>query len=420
MIKHDAEATLLGCLIVTPSHIDSLQDKLTQEGLWGYPPHKLICDKLLELKRDKRDIDAIILKESLTSSQLADIGGASYIATLIASVPERANPESYYSVVYDAKLRRDYMDLGERLIKGAQENDSVESLATAAESIKQRHNSVSGLSISDASDQAIVRLSEEKDAGVDLHYSVKALDEILGGIRRKKLTIVGGKTSHGKTTIARNVIALHNLVTNEKAKILYNGFENVEDIPMAMASALHGIPLTQFTQAHKLSEEQYNRCQQALLSLQQFRDRMVIMGAESLSKVRSVVRSFKPDIVILDYVQRYAEKYSSGDLKRGCSSAASQMQDIALEFNCSSFVLSQIRRLENDRRHAAPEIGDLKESGDLENFADNIILNWWPFREHLDGARDHPRDYRFIIGKNKTGPCLPIAARLDVDTLVIS
>lgn len=420
MIKHDAEASLLGCLIVNPSEIDKLQDKLMQEGLWGYPPHKMICDKLIELKNEKRDIDAIILKESFTSSQLADIGGTSYIATLIASVPERANPESYYRVVYDAALRRSYSKLGERLIKGAQENNNIEELANLAESVKVQHNDVNAPTITDASDAALVRLAEEKASGVDLHYSVPALDEVLGGIKRKKLTIIGGKTSHGKSTVARNVIALHNLVKNEKAKILYNGFENVDDIPMAMASALHGIPLTWFTQPHKLSEEQYDKAQFAILSLQQFRDRMVIMGAESLSKVRSVVRSFKPDIVILDYVQRYAEKFHGSDIKRGCATAASQMQDIALEFNTSSFVLSQIRRLENERRHAAPEIGDLKESGDLENFADNIVLNWWPFREHLDGQKDHPANYRFIIGKNKTGPCMPIPARIDVDTLVIT
>lgn len=420
MIKHDAEASLLGCLITTPAEIDRLQDKLSQEGLWGYKPHELICRKLIQLRKDKTPIDAVILKEAFTSSELAEIGGPSYIATLVASVLESSSPDSYYKVVYDAFLRRSYSDLGERLIKASAENETVESIAEMAESVKTKHLEVKAPTISEATDEAIDRLLVERTNGVDLFYGVRPLNEIMGGIRRKKLTLIAGKTSHCKSTVARNVIALHNLVENKKCRVLYNGFENVEDIPMAMASARSGVPLTVFTKAYDAKESDFNRAGEALTQLREFKDRMVIMPGESMAKMRSVCRAFKPDIVILDYIQRYAEKHMTGDDKRNfVSRTASQMQDIALEFNCAAFVLSQIKRLENDRRHQAPEIGDLKESGDLENYADNIILLHWPWRDVLSDREFRPDDYRFIIGKNKLGPCLEIRARLNVDTLTI-
>jgi replicative DNA helicase len=95
------------------------------------------------------------------------------------------------------------------------------------------------------------------------------------------------------------------------------------------------------------------------------------------------------------------------------------MQDLAIEKNCAVFCYSQFSRRTEEQRGRMPQVEDLKESGDIENYSDGIILLWWPWRDTLD-SRKKPNEYKFLIRKNKTGPCLDVDSYINLDTLKIS
>ena len=419
MIKQEAEACLLGSLIVSQGDLDSYIDKLTASH-FGYLPHRLVLDKLVELRNAKVAIDIITLKESLSESDLGQIGGSSYLASLIANVPDPPPTESYWRIVNDAYIKREYRSLADKIIKATEGDGDADAIAGILEKVKVSNGNTKVPDLFEVSGAAMERLSQERTTGVDLFFGIRALDELMGGIKRGKLYTVGGKTSHGKTTVAANMI-LHSLKVNHKCRILYNGFENIEDLPIKIASMNSGIPLTNFVKPYSITEAQFDATMVALSQLGEFKDRLLICSGEHVNKMKSVCRDFKPDITILDYVQRHAEKYSSGesdDSKRSAVSATtSRLQDIAIEFNSAVFNLSQFKRLPDDRRLKEPDIGDLKESGDIENYSDNIILLWWPWRETLSDSNFRANDYRLLVKKNKLGPCMPVKCSIDLETL---
>src|SRR3990167_2501822 len=89
---------------------------------------------------------------------------------------------------------------------------------------------------------SVDRLRKE---GIDLKTGFTAVDDCLGGLRRGTLTVIGGKTSQGKTSVCVN-IARNNLLSSEKTKILYNGFENIDQFATRLAAIEHNIPLDWF------------------------------------------------------------------------------------------------------------------------------------------------------------------------------
>lgn len=420
MIKQDAEANFLASLIVDNSAIGGYLDKVTPDH-FGLDAHKLIWMNLQELAERKVAVDLITIKETFNGEDLRAIGGASYLASLVANLPASPNTDSYWSIVNDAYIRRSYKAAAAEVAVKAESGAPIEEVHLAADKVRSIKGSDGCPSFTVAVDSATERVVREKSVGIDLKFGISGLDSLFGGLRRRLLTTVGGKTSHGKTTVAKNIIK-NLLNSNKTSKILYNGFENIDDFPLGLASIDSNVPLDWFVKPHMTNEDQMANVILALDKLHDYKDRLVMLNCASISTMRQVAREFGPDIVVLDYVQRYAAKYSTGseETRHNVAKVTSDLQDIALEFNCHAFNLSQLRRFSEERRHKRPDINDLKESGDIENYSDNIILLYWPWRDTMDDQKDAKNKYEFLVAKNKTGPCTEITATIDLNTLRIT
>lgn len=416
-----SEKAILGLTIVEPDqHVDQLSDLL---DLLQSDTHRFLASRLVQLYQKHKSLDLIILHDSLTKEELKEIGGSGYLASLVSGLPEKPNWDALAANVRAAYKTRRYKDLADRLcsaLASGESNEALDAIITSAKDDKA--DVVNAPNIAVAAENAARNVDEIRNVGVDLHFGVSQLDSTLGGIRRKKLYTVGGRTSQGKTTVCANIIQ-NNLIQNKDAKIYYNGFENIDEIPIRLASINSNVKLETFIKPHEAKEEDYCDALVALEDLKGFEDRLLISFGDSVSQMRQVCKSYRPDIVFVDYIQRLAHKYNLGGsdrLSHAIGKAVSDLQDIAIDYNCAMFCCSQFRRSASEFRGKEPSIEDLKESGDIENESDNIILLWWPWRETLDDKRHIQDQYRFLIRKNKLGPCGDIPSKINLETLKIT
>ncbi len=380
-----------------------------------------MLDSLLKLYEKHKTYDLILLHDSLDKSDLERAGGAGYLAGLVAGLPKDPSFDALLDILKDAAKRRSYKEMADRLMAALNDGAEIEKLERIA-AIPEVKEDVKAPTIKVAVNSAAAALDDIRNNGVDLHFGVAKLDDTLGGIRRKKLYTIGGRTSQGKTTVCANLI-LNNLKLNPKSKVYYNGFENVDELPIRLASLQSGTRLDWFLKPHLIKEDEYADTLAALGDLEDYDDRLIIAFGDSVKQMRQVCKSYKPDIVFVDYIQRLAHKYSLGSndrLSHAIGKAVSDLQDIAIDFNCAMFCASQFRRSPSEFRGKEPSIEDLKESGDIENESDNIILLWWPWRETLDDKRYIQNQYRFLVRKNKLGPCLDVYSQINLETLRIS
>ena len=414
----EAEGSLIGCIILRNDIIPRVASCIEPEAFF-FDTNKLVYEAILNAFNLKNIVDLVVLRDAL-GEQLATIGGLERLAYYVEGAPNTDNWTAYLKIVEEKwRLREAYVhakEITDIAVKGG----SIDKVWEIADSIKSVRRTADGhRNLSASADAALTSLDEVRKSGVDLKTGWADIDADLGGIRRKMLYIVGAKTSNLKTSVACN-IAANEMVT--KKRVLFNGFENVDQIPVRIASIYSGIPLDYFLKPDLCTEEQYKSVRDSMSVLKDMKDRMMIMNGASVMQMRAMCDEFKPDIVFVDYIQRYAHKYALGAeerLSHAVGKLASDLQDLAIEKNCAVFGLSQLTRRNEENRNRKPVVTDLKESGDIENYADVILLGWWPWRDDPTKGKD-PQEYYLIVAKNKLGPCVDRVKKVNVQTLEIS
>lgn len=420
----ESESCLLGCMIMEPTCIPKILAKVTEASFY-IEPYRLFFTGIKKTYAERKVVDMVLLKDTMDANDLVLAGGPDKMLGIVEGLPNAANWEGYLKTVKEKEELRHFLRVGETVSKGIYAGDypldrAKEAFTGCLFGGGKLANGL-GEDFGGAGRQAIETLNRYRTQGVDLGTGWKEIDKDLGGLRRKEMTVFGAKMSNCKTTVAINILC-HAILSSDKTKVLINAFENVDQVSTRATAIISGLPLEWFVKPQLASEEEYHKAADALKVLEVFKDRVIIMSSASIMDMRSVCDAFKPDLIILDYLQKYGQRYCSGKdglYAHEIGKVASDVQDLAKDFNAHSLLLSQLARRMQGDRNRPPEVPDLKESGDIENVADNILLGWWPWRDQPEGGKD-PSDYFIFEGKNKMGPCEKRIVKIDVRTLSIT
>jgi hypothetical protein len=267
--------------------------------------------------------------------------------------------------------------------------------------------------------EAELEMTSRAEGGPELTYGLIELDAKYN-LHRGHMAINAGPTSHAKTAAA-----LRLLLRGEERGLRGAAlcFEDLRSIPWKLASIKKQVPMEWFTRYYAQSPENRAAAVDALTDVRLMTN-IRIFPPMPLSDFEGQLKDWKPDIIILDYVQRYVECYFPETSKReGVGKTASDFQNIVQRHGAYGVLNCQVRRRENTKGGAGPPrrpgLSDLKESGDLENYADSVLLLWWPHRDRPDDADLDREDYRIEIAKDKLGPGGEVKLRFKGETMSI-
>jgi len=225
------------------------------------------------------------------------------------------------------------------------------------------------------------------------------LDQVLGGLRRKKITILGADTSFGKSSFA---IMVADEVMKGGANVLFLSCEDGEEMYaqrfMARRAGVNAFRIRD----NDLRDQDVSRMRMQAIAAQDAPFFLDVIGKPVEQAVRAVTDLCKEidfALVIVDYVQRFTAARRTQDKRTEVTYVAGLFSDAIKNGNAAGLILSQLRRPENMTK--PPTMHDLKESGDLENMAEHVLLG------HLEvnGEGEQRREQRhFYIAKNKDGP----------------
>lgn len=414
----EAEASIIGCMILHNECIPRVAATIEEDAFF-LETNKEVYKAIISGYSQKNIIDLVILKDSL-GDKLIGMGGPERLVYYVENTPNPGNWKAYLNIVESKWRMREAYVKAKEITDIAVKGGNLEEVWELADGIKSVRRMADGhKNIKDSAEASLASLEEIRKVGVDLKIGLAGIDANIGSVRRKQLYIIGAKTSNGKTSLALNIGA-NNMI--DKKKVLFASFENVDQVPTRTASILSGVPLDFYLKPNLCTEEEYKAVRDSMEMLKDMRDLMIVMNGPSVVQMRAMCDEFKPDIVFVDYIQRYAHKYALGtkeNLSHQIGKVASDLADLSIDKNCAVFALSQLSRRTEEHRNRKPVITDLKESGDLENYADCIMLPWWPWRDDPTGGKD-PQEYYIIVAKNKLGPCMDHCQKVNVQTLEIT
>jgi len=221
---------------------------------------------------------------------------------------------------------------------------------------------------------------------------IKQLDDKIaaGGVCGGEVMVIAAPTSCGKTQIALNVV-LANSLTHNRAGLYFSFEMQAKSLANRLVQTASGCNLKQArdgvmnTGDQKKVATAIDRLEAAPI----FTDHYVRSVEEMRSKARMFKRKHGIEWLVVDYLQLvpYDKRLKKHD---GIAQVSHDIKLMAMELDIPVFLLAQVNR-EGAKRDTGLTLYDLKDSGDIENDAD-IILLMWPDGKDVDEAKNIDTD----------------------------
>jgi len=409
----EAEQSVLGSLMLDKDSIIKIAD-LLKVGDFYKDDHNVIYEAMLELYEQHEPIDVLSTSNKLEEkNKLERIGGSSYLATLVNSVPTSAHIVHYAKVVQKKKLLRQLISAGNEIVEmGYQEEDDVEKTLDKAEQkifkVSQKYIKQDFIPIKSILEAAFNRIDElhkdgHKFRGVPTEFP--DLDSILAGLQKSDLIILAARPSVGKTALAMDIA--RNIGIKSKIPVGIFSLEMSSDqLIDRMLAAQAGIDLWRLRTGN-LKSDDFQKIGDAMGVLSEAPIFIDDTGSANIMEMRTMARRLQAEhnlgLIIIDYLQLMEGRYGGGDNRvNEISEISRSLKQLAREINIPILALSQLSRAVESRSPQIPKLSDLRESGSIEQDADVVMFLYREDREKPDTPNKNIVEVH--IAKHRNGP----------------
>ena len=410
----EAEQSVLGSILMDKDAIIKVADILKPEDFYR-EDHGTIYACILKLFEKRKPIDMVTLTDELEKEKkLKSIGGASYITTLVNSVPTAAHVTTYASMVHQkATLRRLISAAGNIAELGFQEAMDLDTILDKAEStlfnVSQNYVKSYFTPIKDILEQSfdrIDKLHKEKGSIRGVATGFHDLDNILAGLQPSDLVILASRPSIGKSSLALN-IADH-VACEGKLPVGIFSLEMSKEQIIDRLLCLRGAVDSWKLRTGNLEDEDFGKLNYAMGMLSEapiFIDDAPFLNVMELrTKARRLQMEHGLNLIVLDYLQLMTGVNSKGPENRvqEVSEISRSLKALARELNVPVLALSQLSRAVEHRPDRRPVLADLRESGSIEQDADVVMFIYR--EDYYDKETEKKNIAEILIRKHRNGP----------------
>ncbi len=407
----EAEQSVLGSLLIDRDAIIKVAAYLKSDDFYIHA-NGSIYQAVLDLYNKREPTDFITLSDELDRRGLLDdIGGVTYLSSLLNTVPTAVHVEYYGRIVERQATRRRLIDAGTRIVGiGFQDEVETEDALDAAEcelfDVSQKRQTKDFQSISDVIDRyfdQIDYLQQHRGDVVGVPTDYKDLDQLTGGLQRSDLLILAARPSMGKTAFALGV-AYGAAVQHGRSVGIFSLEMSADQLVQRLLATETGVD------SHRLrlgmiDDTEWDRISRAFGRLSEANIFIDDSANASIMDVRSKARRLQAekglDLLIIDYLQLMSGRRSENRVQE-ISEISRGLKGLARELNIPVVALSQLSRAVETRSDHRPMLSDLRESGSIEQDADIVMFIYRD--EKYDENSDKKGIAELIVAKHRNGP----------------
>jgi replicative DNA helicase len=375
--------------------------------------HRKIFTAILDLSEKSEPSDLITLSSILRDKkQLEGIGGESYLASLVDTVPSAANISYYSKIVKEKSILRKLIGAATEILnKSYDSNSDIDSVLDESEHtiFEISENKVKPTfypikEIIKDSFKTIESLYERKALITGVSTGYKKVDEITSGFQNSDLIIIAGRPSMGKTALAIN-IAQYASIENETPVAIFSLEMSKEQLAFRLLASEARVDSQRLRKGF-VGEVDWPKLTTAAGRLSEapiyIDDTPAISVLEMKAKARRLKAEKGLGLVILDYLQLMRGRGPSREQE--ISEISRSLKSLAKELEVPVVALSQLNRQVEARSDRRPQLADLRESGAIEQDADVIMFIYRD--EVYNKSEDNPEKglAEIIVGKQRNGP----------------
>ena len=413
------EQAVLAALMTVANSYAQVENLLTEEDFHA-TRHKLIFNAIVDLDSKNSPYDAVLVNQWLEMRNHGEAsGGEKYLMQLMSDAPSSFyNLQSYAEKLKDFTVCRQAEVEALKVIQQARHlttsrGELVQNAQAAFANLNTESASESLFHIHDAASNTFLEISRKMEAMIAGETMIKGiqtgiydLDKKLGDIEPGCLLVVAARPAMGKTTMMQ-LIANHVAIIQKKPVLIMSGEMPKEQIAMRLCCAMAPADIGVLRNApHKLPKEEFTAYTNAVVMLKNVPMQINDTSRPSIANIRESIRKTQHQYgfvgaVLVDYLQimKTTKPFAREDLK--IAYFTGELKAMAKEFNCVIVLLSQLNRELEKRPNKRPVLSDLRESGAIEQDADQIIFL---YRDEIYNKESQFRGIaEAIVGKNRHG-----------------
>jgi len=413
------EQAVLAALMTVAGSYAQVESLLTEQDFHA-TRHKLIFNAIVDLDSKNSPYDAVLVNQWLEMRNYGEAsGGEKYLMLLMSDAPSSFyNLQSYAEKLKDFTTCRKVEAEAQKVIQSARSltvsrGDLVLNAQTAFADLNTESGSESLFHIHDAASNTFIEISRKMEAMIAGETMIKGiqtgiydLDKKLGDIEPGCLMVVAARPAMGKTTMMQ-LIANHVAIIQKKPVLIMSGEMPKEQIAMRLCCAMAPADIGLVRNSpHKLPKDEFTAYTNAVVMLKNVPMQINDTSRPSIANIRESIRKIQHQygsvgVVLVDYLQimKTTKPFAREDLK--IAYFTGELKAMAKEFHCVIVLLSQLNRELEKRPNKRPMMSDLRESGAIEQDADQIVFLY------RDEVYNKETQYRgiaeAIVGKNRHG-----------------
>lgn len=338
----------------------------------------------------------------------AEAVGEEFVLDLFCASTDIDNAAHYAEQIREAALtRRVLAELGELRTNDLGGSDLVAAALQRLSGLGGQRAPDAGVPMSRLAqdvlnDVVAAQVRQEIGGGTwGLPTGLPELDGILGGLQRGVVTILAGRPSMGKSSLARTLADNVAGVAGCGGAHVFSLEDSRRAYAIRVLSDRSRVPLRQIRglslKSHALADLQHAATDLGDRANWIVDDSTGLSASQIAMRVRRHKDALKTAIVVVDYVQLLREPTARGDKRREVDTAMEGLVDLARKEDVALVLLSQLSRKCDERDDKRPLLSDLRESGTLEQGADAVLFLYRPDVYGEQGPAE------LIVRKNKHG-----------------
>ncbi|XYH95728.1 replicative DNA helicase [Sorangium sp. So ce1128] len=448
----DAEAAVLSAILLHRDALDRVLEILKAEHFYS-EANSRIYEGAQELAAAGTPIDIVSVASWLRDRErLAQVGGAAYLAQLADATPAVAHVAAHARVVYEKWRVRQLIATCQRVAAEGYGDVGVvqEFIDGAEQAVYQLARTPQGTStqpiaqVLKAAFEQITAAAERGDRITGISTGYEKLDAKTAGLHDGDLSIIAARPGMGKTSFVLNLavnVASPRTVSSPGPDQAGHGIERHEP---GFGAAIFSLEMPREQLATRMvcceGRVDLGRLRQGFLQPDDWRrlteaasflstlpiwvdDTPAITLLELRAKVRRIQAEYdrppsdghsgrRVGLVVIDYLQLMKGRDGVNSREQEISEISRGLKQLAKELKVAVIALSQLNRAVETRttKDKRPQLSDLRESGAIEQDADNIMFIYRD-EYYNPETTNHKGIAEIIVAKQRNGPTGKVLTR---------
>ncbi len=357
-----AQQDVLGCIIAKP-RLYFANHQVLKSGIFSGNHYDIFSYISIELSSGGR----------VDSFKLTDKFGADTINPILTSVC--TNFEEALGYLIEKRNERIVADTAMRIIN-LSPDEAVKEMEECLFSIKDLSADSHIANLSEQTASFLEKVSKIGEGITGLRTDFYHYDSFTSGVQPGELIFVAGETSQGKTSFALTMVS--NIVSNNHSALVLSLEMSVDQLIARLVSQRTGISSKRIL-SRNIDRNQLESVRDAVKEINRSKLYLHDCTGSDVGYIIDTIRKYKivrnVDVVMIDYLQLIAnhEKYLSKEQQVG--TVARKLKNLSKELNIPILCLSQLSRNQADPK---PKLSRLRDSGQIEEAADQVIFVYRP------------------------------------------